>query len=58
MLTEHGVMGTAGSARPEVTVVEDGSDSSEDPDFELGNSSVHVACAFKVLWSALHCCCI
>ena len=51
-------MGTAGSARPEVTVVEDGSDSSEDPDFELGNSSAHVACAFKVLWSALHCCCI
>jgi len=44
MLTEGLVMGSAGSARPEVTVVEAGSDSSEDPDFELGNAfhTLHV----------------
>ncbi len=29
-------MGSAGSARPEVTGVEVGSESSEDPDFEPG----------------------
>ncbi len=29
-------MGSAGSARPEVNVVEAGSESSEDPDFEPG----------------------
>jgi hypothetical protein len=29
-------MGSASSARPEVTVVEAGSESSEDPDFEPG----------------------
>ncbi|DBB09677.1 TPA: hypothetical protein ACH3X3_001323 [Trebouxia sp. C0006] len=37
MLTEDIVMGSAGSARPEVTVVEAGSESSEDPDFEPGD---------------------
>lgn len=42
-------MGSAGSARPEVTVVEAGSESSEDPDFEPGIVSLSVACAFKVL---------
>ena len=36
MLTEDIVMGSAGSARPEVNVVEAGSESSEDPDFEPG----------------------
>ena len=46
MLTEDIVMGSAGSARPEVTVVEAGSESSEDPDFELGMAcpQVHVRC--------------
>ena len=50
MLTEDIVMGSAGSARPEVTVVEADSESSEDPDFEPGIGLLsRVACAFQVL---------
>ena len=54
MLTEDIVMGSAGSARPEVTVVEAGSESSEDPDFEPGIDLLsRVACAFQVLQAKL-----